>query len=189
MHKVAGSFDEIVYVDGFSGPWQSADEDFADTSFGIALAALRAAKSSWRKLGRDVRMKAVLVESRAKAFTSLQTLQPRYPDVIISPLKADFRSVIDEIVAAIPAKAFAFILIDPKGWRIPINTIAHYSREPIGSPVQFHVRFYNRAAQCLTRRRWEGLTNFCRSQAGGRLWRTLSAMSPSWTDRRPGRGF
>jgi hypothetical protein len=41
VHKVAASFDTIVYVDGFSGPWKSEAEDFADTSFGIALEALR----------------------------------------------------------------------------------------------------------------------------------------------------
>ena len=47
VYKVAGSYKQVVYVDGFSGPWQSTEEDFSDTSFGIALPALRAAKESW----------------------------------------------------------------------------------------------------------------------------------------------
>src|SRR5665213_2246368 len=39
-HKIASSHPHIVYVDGFAGPWQSANEKFEDTSFGIALSAL-----------------------------------------------------------------------------------------------------------------------------------------------------
>ena len=53
VHKTASKYSNIVYVDGFAGPWQSANEQFHDTSFGIALAALRNAKASWKKNGRD----------------------------------------------------------------------------------------------------------------------------------------
>src|SRR3954462_5749499 len=48
VHKTASSYDHIVYVDGFAGPWQSASEQFQDTSFGIALHALRQAKATWK---------------------------------------------------------------------------------------------------------------------------------------------
>ena len=34
--------DTINYVDGFSGPWNIKSEDFADSSFAIALRARRA---------------------------------------------------------------------------------------------------------------------------------------------------
>ena len=54
IYKTASAYDEVVYVDGFSGPWQSTGEDFEDTSFGIALDALRKAKASWKERGRDV---------------------------------------------------------------------------------------------------------------------------------------
>src|SRR3954469_17979299 len=40
IHKIASAYDEVVYVDGFSGPWQHRGEAFEDTSFGIALRAL-----------------------------------------------------------------------------------------------------------------------------------------------------
>jgi hypothetical protein len=46
VHKTASIYPHIVYVDGFAGPWQSANENFDDTSFGIALNALRQAKGS-----------------------------------------------------------------------------------------------------------------------------------------------
>ncbi|MFL5209498.1 MAG: hypothetical protein ACJ8CC_10155, partial [Microvirga sp.] len=42
--KTASFYDHIFYVDGFAGPWQSANEQFEDTSFGIALQALRKTK-------------------------------------------------------------------------------------------------------------------------------------------------
>jgi hypothetical protein len=57
VHKTASVYPHIVYVDGFAGPWQSANEKFDDTSFGIALNALRSAKASWkgtRPRGEDV---------------------------------------------------------------------------------------------------------------------------------------
>src|ERR1043166_6052995 len=55
-HKTASVYRHIVYVDGYAGPWQSANERFEDTSFGIALNALRRAKASWKNNGRDIRM-------------------------------------------------------------------------------------------------------------------------------------
>jgi hypothetical protein len=51
VHKTASKYSHIVYVDGFAGPWQSANERFQDTSFGIALNALRRAKGSWKEIG------------------------------------------------------------------------------------------------------------------------------------------
>ena len=49
VHKTASTYAHIVYVDGFAGPWQSANESLEDTSFGIALNALRRAKETWKK--------------------------------------------------------------------------------------------------------------------------------------------
>ncbi len=74
IHKTASAYSQIVYVDGFAGPWQSANENFEDTSFGIALAALRRAKASWKKTGRDVSMSAFLVERSPTAFKKLEAL-------------------------------------------------------------------------------------------------------------------
>ena len=147
VHKVANKFDTVVYVDGFSGPWLSEAEDFSDTSFGIALEALRKAKGSWKALGREVTMKAVLVEKSAKAFAALEGLQPKYPDVTIEPIHGDFRELVGDIVAAIPGDAFAFVLIDPKGWRIPmIKLDALIGRPNTEVLFNFMFEFINRAA-------------------------------------------
>jgi three-Cys-motif partner protein len=70
VHKTASSYDHIVYVDGFAGPWQSASERFQDTSFGIALNALRQAKATWKAASRDVKMSAYLVEQDRVAYAT-----------------------------------------------------------------------------------------------------------------------
>lgn len=158
VHKVARKFDKIVYVDGFSGPWLSGTEDFSDTSFGIALEALRKAKASWKTLGREVAMKAVLVEKRAEAFAALQGLQPKYPDVTIQPVQGDFRDLVGNIVDAIPSDAFAFVLIDPKGWRIPMAKLDPLIGRPNTEVLfNFMFEFINRAAAMSTEVTVEGL--------------------------------
>lgn len=147
IFKIASRYDTVVYVDGYSGPWQSGSERFADTSFGIALATLRSAKETWKAKGRSVEMRAVLVEERDEAFAKLAELQPKYPDVDIVPIKGDFRRNVDSILQAIPADAFAFILIDPLGWRIPIEAIAPLLSRPNTEVLfNFMFDFINRAA-------------------------------------------
>src|SRR6267142_2961183 len=71
VHKIASAYQDFVYVDGFAGPWQSANEKFEDTSFGIALSALRRAKASWKQRGRDVNMSAFLIEKTSAAYSKL----------------------------------------------------------------------------------------------------------------------
>jgi three-Cys-motif partner protein len=123
IYRTASVYPHIAYVDGFAGPWQNADEDFNDTSFGIALAALRQAKASWKSAGRDVKMTAILVEKSPAAFKQLETLPPKFPDINVKPLKGDFVGLIPSILEEVPKDAFAFFLLDPKGWRIPLRTL------------------------------------------------------------------
>lgn len=147
VHKVASRYDQIVYIDGFSGPWQSESEEYDDTSLGIALRALRSAKASWGAQGRDVAMKAVLVEKSSKPHAALTSLQPLYPDVVIHPIQGNFCLLISQILSAVPQGAFAFVLIDPKGWRIPIDQIASLLKRPNTEVVfNFMFDFINRAA-------------------------------------------
>src|ERR1700722_14518082 len=136
IHKTASAYPHIVYVDGFAGPWQSSNEQFEDTSFGIALRALRRAKGSWKAAGRDVKMSAILVEKDPVAFKHLQALPPKFPDIDITLLNGDFIGLIPTILAKIPAAAFAFFLLDPKGWKIPLKAI-----QPILSRANSEVLF------------------------------------------------
>jgi three-Cys-motif partner protein len=172
VHKVSRSYDQVVYVDGFSGPWENEGSDYADTSFGIALDALRTARASWLKQGRDVRMKAVLVEQKKSSYDALLTLQPRYPDIEIKPFRNDFRAIVGEILAEIPRSAFAFILLDPKGWRIPMDVIQPLIARPNTELVfNFMFEFINRAASMSAPATVEGLDVLLPSQG----WRTALA--------------
>src|SRR4051794_14898479 len=91
-----------------------------DTSFGIALNALRRAKETWKNSSRNVRMSAFLVEQHPKAYEQLSTIQPQFPDLEIKTYPDDFICIVPRIVADIPPDAFAFFFIDPKGWCIPL---------------------------------------------------------------------
>ena len=131
VFKVASAYRDVVYVDGFSGPWKDQGEKFEDTSFGIALQALRRAKEAWAKLGRpDVKMTALLVEKDPEAFARLQEIIPLYPDVTIRTFHADFVKIVPELLRAIPQGAFSFILMDPKGWKIDMAAVAPLLSRP-----------------------------------------------------------
>lgn len=146
VHKTASKYPHIVYIDGFAGPWQSANEQFQDTSFGIALSALRRAKVSWKEK-RDVRMSAFLVERDHDAYDKLAQIPARYPDISIKTYPADFLIVLPEILKDIPADSFAFFLIDPKGWRIPLRSLAPMLARPNSEAIfNFMFDFINRAA-------------------------------------------
>jgi len=145
--KTASTYNHIVYVDGFAGPWQSANEQFEDTSFGIALNALRRAKQTWQGSGRTVQMTALLVERDAKAFVQLAKIPARYPDIEVMTYPKDFMSVVPALLKEIPRDAFAFFLIDPKGWRIPLAQLQPLlGRDKSEVIFNFMFDFVNRAA-------------------------------------------
>jgi len=145
--KTASTYNHIVYVDGFAGPWQSANEQFEDTSFGIALNALRRAKQTWQGSGRTVQMTALLVERDAKAFVQLAKIPARYPDIAVMTYPKDFMSVVPALLKEIPRDAFAFFLIDPKGWRIRLAQLQPLlGRDKSEVIFNFMFDFVNRAA-------------------------------------------
>src|SRR6266849_1349796 len=147
VFKTASKYPHIVYVDGFAGPWQSANERFEDTSFGVALSALRRAKEAWKKNGRDVRMSAFLVERDASAYAKLANIPAAFPDITIRTYSADFLAVLSEILKATPGDAIAFFLIDPKGWRIPLQRLKPLLARPNSEVIfNFMFEFINRAA-------------------------------------------
>ena len=146
IHKIASRYKKIVYVDGFSGPWQSANDALTDTSFEIALSAMRSAKEAW-KLQGQVSMQAILVEKKVTAFRELAKVAERYPDVDIRTLNGEFVALVPTILQNMPSDAFAFIFIDPKGWRIDIDAIAPLLRRPNAEIIfNFMFDFVNRAA-------------------------------------------
>jgi three-Cys-motif partner protein len=146
VHKTASTYAHVVYVDGFAGPWQSANEGFEDTSFGIALNALRQAKASWKST-REVRMSAYLVERDPKAYAQLARVPEQYPDLSVKTYQDDFLAALPNILKDIPRDAFAFFFIDPKGWRIPLKSLESLLAQRNSEVIfNFMFDFINRAA-------------------------------------------
>ena len=147
VFKTASAYRHVAYVDGFSGPWQSQGENFEDTSFGIALAALRKAKAAWKEQGKEVKMSAHLVERSRTAYAELENIKARFPDIEIHTYNGEFVSTAPALIKDIPPEAFAFLFVDPKGWRIDIQKLAPLlSRANSEVVFNFMFEFVNRAA-------------------------------------------
>lgn len=146
VNKICSSRNTFVYVDGFAGPWQSADdENFSDTSFGIALNAMAAAKLFQARRGRKVSMIAHLVERSDSAFAKLQTLSEQFPTIDVCPYHGEFQTHLQTLLPRIPASAFCFSFIDPKGMTLDLGVLrpllARHSSEVL---INFMFDFVNR---------------------------------------------
>ena len=97
-------------------------------------------------MGRNVRMSAHLVERDPNAYARLAEVPQRFPDVSVSTYSGDFVGLVPTIVKVIPAGAFAFFFIDPKGWSIPLQQLAPLlSRSKSEVIFNFMFDFINRA--------------------------------------------
>jgi three-Cys-motif partner protein len=121
-YKIGSSWDPLVFVDGFAGPWGAKDKEFADASFGIAIKALNdAIEGLWEVRQRSVRGVCVFVEKAPKPFEKLDAFAKNHSTdrVWAKALKGRFvRNIkkIDEYVATAGAKPFKFVFLDQKGW-------------------------------------------------------------------------
>lgn len=166
--KVTSRYDSFAYVDGYSGPWKNTDEDFADTSFGIALKAMRNARETWKeRKGREIQMSAILVERDPKAYERLQAIREQYPEIRIKTINGTFADEVPTILAAIPSRAFSFVLIDPKGWKIDMQKVQPLIRRPDCEVLlNFMFDFVNRFATCSH----EGVIDGLRRLLSGTPW-------------------
>ncbi len=120
--RIVGSWKGgILYIDGFSGPWETSSSDFADSSFAIALKELRAARETVRAaFKKDLSIKCVFLEKDPASFELLRDYASRPTDVEVTPLNLPFENAIPDLVKIVNAckdTHFPFILIDPKGWK------------------------------------------------------------------------
>ncbi len=118
--KVLSHWTELVYVDGFSGPWKSKTEDFSDTSFMIALTVLKDVQNHWRTQGREVSIKCFFVERDAAAYALLSEAVAPFRDEAhgfdIRVRRGHFEDAIGDIKSYM-GRAFALTFIDPTGWK------------------------------------------------------------------------
>lgn len=129
-YKVGSTWSELVYVDGFAGPWQTTQDDYTDTSFGIAIQALRRCQVGLREMrGRDLPMQCILIDQDKKAFLQLKNFADAEtsPGFGVHALHGAFVEKIGDIETLIKRhtkNAFRFIFLDPKGWAdIPMKRL------------------------------------------------------------------
>ena len=142
--------DGILYVDGFSGPWNSVSSDFRDSSFAVALNQLRSARDAVKRtFGRELRIKCIFLERDPEAYAQLDAYSRQQVDAEIITLNRDFEAAVPDIVRIIQSYQpgfFPFILIDPTGWSgFSMQTIAPLLRiKPCEVLINFMTSFIMR---------------------------------------------
>jgi three-Cys-motif partner protein len=134
-YKVLSSWDSIVYVDAFSGPWKTNRADYADSSFAVAIDTLRNAQAGLKAKGRNPRMDCILVEEDKRAFAQLESFAASQatPTFGVHALCGKFMDQIPKINQLIQKNTrnpFKFVFLDPKGWAdIPMRKMEPFLKD------------------------------------------------------------
>jgi three-Cys-motif partner protein len=126
---------DIVYVDGFSGPWESKTDDFSDTSFMIAIGVLKDAQQKIKdQTGTRRTIKCFFSEKNAKAYEQMVAAVSPFHQPSekfeIRTFQGEFVDAVDEICWFI-GNGFPLIFIDPTGWtEYPLDKIAPLFTSP-----------------------------------------------------------
>lgn len=143
---------DITYVDGFSGPWETQMEDFADSSFRIAIDVLSDAQGKiLSQTGRRPKIRCFFSDNNPKAFAQLTAAVAPFHrpemDFEIKTYCGEFEDAISEIQTFI-GHSFPLIFIDPTGWTgYPFNKIKPlFDRPKCEVLINFMYDFVNRAA-------------------------------------------
>ncbi len=110
---------EICYVDCCAGPWATDSENLTDTSIGVSLRILDKCKKELDKRGVKLRFKALYVEKEDQPFGRLDKFikEKTPPGIDAQARHGDFVALREQILLWCGNEAFAFIFVDPKGWK------------------------------------------------------------------------
>ena len=129
------SWDSLVYVDGFVGPWGTSDENFEDASFGIAVRVLNnAVDGLWETHGKSVRGLCVFVEKKPDAFAQLEAFANSRTTDRVRAVAMQGRFVqniaaIEGQISLVGNNPFKFVFLDQKGWAAtPMNSLRPFLR-------------------------------------------------------------
>lgn len=129
-YKVGSTWDALAYIDAFAGPWQTKHPNYADSSFGIAVGALRRCQKGLREgRRRDLHIECILVEQEEEAFAHLEKFAASEtgPNFIVHALPGTFAKqipAIEDLVKHSGRNPFRFVFLDPKGWAdIPMDKL------------------------------------------------------------------
>ena len=146
-YNILSFSNDLIYVDGFSGPWKSKDESYEDTSFAIAINKLREVRDAKRKRGQTVYPSCIFVERKPDSFAELEQAVSRISDLRVKAINSDFESAIPEIVHEV-GESFAFTFIDHTGWKgFGLRQIQPLIKKKGEVLVNFMFDYINRFAQ------------------------------------------
>jgi three-Cys-motif partner protein len=114
------TFQDITYVDGFSGPWETKTENFTDSSFMIAISVLQDAQKQYLgRTGVRRRIRCFFSEIDPGAFAQLEAavapFHKPHEGFEINTFCGKFVDAVSEIQTFI-GSSFPLIFIDPTGW-------------------------------------------------------------------------
>lgn len=146
------TFSDVTYVDGFSGPWGTQTDNFADSSFKIAIDVLKDAQQKvLDATGHHRLIRCFFSEGDPKAFALLDSSVAEHHNpktkFEIETFSGRFEDAISEIQQFI-ADSFSLIFIDPTGWTgYPFDKIKPlFQRRKCEVLINFMYEFVNRAA-------------------------------------------
>jgi three-Cys-motif partner protein len=114
------TFQDITYVDGFSGPWETKTENFSDSSFMIAISVLRdAQRQHFERTGIRRKIRCFFSESDLDAFAQLEQAVAQYhrpaQGFEVKTYCGKFEDAVTTIQTFV-GTSFPLIFDDPTGW-------------------------------------------------------------------------
>jgi len=123
-----------------------------------------------------VEMSAYLVEQDSVAYGRLTGIAGRYSDIEVKTYHKDFLKALPVILDDIPPSAFAFVFIDPKGWRFRLHDLAKMLQRARSEVIfNFMFDFINRAASMKEPAIVQGVDELIPYGIGGKSWRRPSS--------------
>ncbi len=107
---------DFVYVDGFSGPWESQDDRHQDTSFMIAINVLKSAQEELEKSQVSLNSRCLFIEKEDEPFERLEAAVDKIEGVKARAIQGSFDQKIQEIKKFV-GRDFSFIFVDPTGYK------------------------------------------------------------------------
>ena len=124
---------ELCYVDCFAGPWQDDSDELASTSIAVALQAMARTRDALTKVGRGVTYRALFIEKDKRRYAKLKGFLDthRQEGIAAEAWNGDFTERRQAILEWCGGKSFAFLFIDPMGWKdVGVNNLAMLLQRP-----------------------------------------------------------
>lgn len=106
---------KLIYVDGFSGPWESESGEGSDTSYSLALRKLTQVIGQIEDQNGKAEAEAIFVERDARSVAKLKEHVGQFTRIPSTIHNCDFETAIPHIAERIKDQ-FALVFVDPTGW-------------------------------------------------------------------------